>query len=104
MHFKQFIMTNKSWVGPNGETFPVPKDEGQGVIISAFQSRVFGFGMALGKEELEEVNKYREGKFYIDEEAAMATRQSEQKRPLTTSPFTQEFEYGKSNEGYWTTF
>ncbi len=27
--FKQFIMTNKLWVGPNGENVAVPKDDGQ---------------------------------------------------------------------------
>jgi hypothetical protein len=51
-------------------------------MISAFQSREFDFGMALDKEQLGEVNKYHEGKFYIDKEAAMATRQSKQKWPL----------------------
>ena len=95
-------MTNKSWVGPNGETVAVPKDDGQGLMISAFQSREFGFGMALNEEQLKEVNKYREGKLYTDQDAAMATRQHKQKKPLMTSPFIQEFEYGKNNDGYWT--
>jgi hypothetical protein len=37
--FKQFIMTNKPWIGPYGETVAVPKDDGQGLMISAIQSR-----------------------------------------------------------------
>jgi len=51
-------LTNKAWVGPNGETVAVPKDEGQGLMISAFQSHEFGFGMAVDNEQLKEVNRY----------------------------------------------
>jgi len=40
-------MTGKAWIGPNGEKAISPKDEGQGVMISAFQSRHEGFGMNL---------------------------------------------------------
>ncbi len=99
--FKQFLMTNKSWIGPNGETAPVPKDDGAGLMISAFWSRKFGFGLPLTEEQLNGENKHREGKMYVDEEAAIATWQSKVKRPLTTSPFIQEFEYGQSNQRYW---
>jgi hypothetical protein len=41
--FKQFLTTTKSWQAPNGETVLIPKDDGQGVMISAFQSREFSF-------------------------------------------------------------
>ncbi len=94
-------MTNKSWKGPNGETVPVPKDDGTGLMISIFQSREFGFGLPLTEQQLNGVNTHREGKMYIAEEAAIATRQSKVKRPLTTSPFIQQFEYRQSNQGYW---
>jgi predicted HTH domain antitoxin len=43
--FKQYLLTGKAWIGPNGEKAISPKDEGQGVMISAFQSRNDGFGM-----------------------------------------------------------
>jgi len=36
--FKQFTMSTTSWVGPNGEAVIVPKDDGLGVMITAFQS------------------------------------------------------------------
>ena len=36
--FKQFHVTKKAWMGPNGETVLIPKDDGQGVMISGFQS------------------------------------------------------------------
>jgi hypothetical protein len=71
-------------------------------MISAFQSREFGFGLPLTEQQLIDVNKHHKGKMYIDEEAAIATRQSKVKRPLTTSPFIQEFEYRQSNQRYWT--
>ncbi len=34
----------------------VPKYEGQGLMISAFQSREFGFGYWLNEEQLADVN------------------------------------------------
>jgi hypothetical protein len=78
--FKQFILTGKSRKGPNGETAVVPKDDRAGVMISVFQSHEFGFGLHLTYEQLKEVNKYCEGKFYLDADASMATRQSKQKK------------------------
>ena len=59
--FKQYLLTKKSWCGPDGELALVPKDEGQGVMISVLQSREFGFGMELTKEEMVKVNEYRKG-------------------------------------------
>ena len=58
---KQYTMSTKSWIGPNGETVPVPKDDGQGIMISAFQSREFGFGFDLTPYLLQEVNFYKAG-------------------------------------------
>jgi hypothetical protein len=40
-------MTYKSWKGPYGKTAPVPKDDGAGLMISAFLCREFGFGLPL---------------------------------------------------------
>ena len=42
--FKQYIFTSKNWITNEGITPLVPKDKGQGVMISAFQSRELGFG------------------------------------------------------------
>jgi len=42
--FRQFIFTNKAWVTPEGIRPLMPKDEGMGVMVSAFISREFGFG------------------------------------------------------------
>ena len=99
---KQYSFTHKSWNGPNREQALIPKDDGLGVMISAFVSREFGYGVALTSEELHCVNAERLGKKYKDETAAKKKRGNELKQPLTSSPFVLEFEYGASAEGYWT--
>lgn len=48
--FKQYLISKKAWSLPTGETQLVPKDDGAGVMISAFQSRDFGFGHPLINE------------------------------------------------------
>ncbi len=68
--FKQYLLTKKAWKLPPGETQLVPKEEGQGVMISAFQSKEFGFGMPLTVEQIQMVSEFRKGKKYKDEEAA----------------------------------
>ena len=102
--FKQFLMPGKQWYGPNQETYVVPKDDGMGVMISAFQSQEFGFGLPVTNEQLQEVNAKRAGQKYKDERAAVETRKGTQgfKQPLTESPFVREFEYGANSDGYWT--
>ena len=100
--FKQFQFTNKGWVSDEGVREILPKDKGMGVMISAFQSREFGFGMELSSEQLQQVNKKRNGEDYIDKSAAVLKRGTSQKQPLTSSPFYIEFEYGAQKEGYWT--
>jgi hypothetical protein len=45
--FKQYSLSKKYWVAPDGQWVLVPKDEGQGVMVSAIQSREFGFGLEL---------------------------------------------------------
>jgi hypothetical protein len=67
---KKFTLTIKGWVGPNGETAIVPKDDGAGIMLSAFQSREFGFGLEMSEQDLELVNEYQKDKNYQDEAAA----------------------------------
>ena len=100
--FKQFQFTNKSWVSDDGTHKILPKDKGMGVMISAFQSREFGFGRPLTEDELRRVNEKRKGEKYVDTEAAVLKRGTADKQPLTSSPFYVEFEYGAQKEGYWT--
>jgi hypothetical protein len=103
--FKQYIFTTKVWQY-QGQKRLLPKDEGMGVMVSAFQSREFGFGYELREEDLEIVNAYRQThNTYTDTAAAkVVNNNSDQKKPLTldTNPFCLEFEYGSTAEGYWT--
>ena len=81
----------------------ISKDEGLGIMISAFQSREFGFGYrALSPAELNEINKRRVGKSYLDVDAARKVLESHIKKPLKNNPFCVFFEYGKNKAGYWT--
>ena len=100
--FKQFIFRNKCWNRPNGESPLMPKDEGQGLMVSGFVSREYGFNMALSDDQLRKVNKHRENKHYIDEDAAKSKTGTSKKANLKHSPFRCDLEYGANNEGYWT--
>ena len=42
--FKQSIFTHGAWVLPDGTKQLIPKDEGQGVMLSSFVSRELGYG------------------------------------------------------------
>ena len=103
--FKQYALTSKSWAAPDGTTALVPKDDGQGVMVSAFQSREFGFGFRkLTTTEVEKINaEKRHNCEYIDKTAAVSKRGSANKKPFTINcnPFCVEFEYGANKEGYW---
>ena len=68
--FKQYSLTKKAWIGPNGEAAIIPKDEVLGIRISTFTSREFRFGMELSGEQLARVNGFHEGKKYTDEQVA----------------------------------
>ena len=101
MYFKQYSFTKKAWKSSDGSMALIPKDEGAGVMISAFVSREFGYGFELNNEDLVKVNTYRRGKQYSDRDAARKKMGNANKKPLTTSPFVIKFEYGVQGEGYW---
>ena len=69
---KQYAFTTKAWTCPDGTRGLIPKDEGAGVMISAFASRECGFGIDMSPEDLARVNETRNGKTYSDEVAAKA--------------------------------
>jgi hypothetical protein len=98
--FKQYTMSTKSWAGPNKETMPVPKDDGQDIMISAFQSSEFGFSFDLTPDLLKEVNLTRQGKSYEYSKAVFSKQGNVAKQPLTSTPFVIKFEYGANNDGY----
>jgi hypothetical protein len=49
--YKQYKLTKKTWMLPSRERQHVPKDEGQGVMISMMQLKEFGFGTPLSEEQ-----------------------------------------------------
>jgi hypothetical protein len=94
------VSKKKHWVSPCGTQVLVQKDEGQGVMMSAFQSREFCFGFIMSPEKLQQVNNVKRGKKYKKEEAAISRLGTAYKMDLLKSPFIKGFEYGASNEGY----
>ncbi len=45
--FKQYLINGKTWCMSDGTKPLLPKDEGQGLMVSAFTSRDLGFGLNL---------------------------------------------------------
>ncbi|KAG7347878.1 hypothetical protein IV203_016583 [Nitzschia inconspicua] len=74
--FFQNLVCSKNWVGSNGERPLLPKSEGDGVMLSAFQSRLNGFGREMSTDELQKVNEERLNKTYWDGEAALEVLKS----------------------------
>ena len=68
---KQYLFSLNSWTLPDGTKPLLPKDEGCGVMLSAFRSRELGFRFVVPENVLFEVSKIRENKDYSDEAAAM---------------------------------
>ncbi|KAG7339826.1 hypothetical protein IV203_028287 [Nitzschia inconspicua] len=99
--FFQNLVCSKNWVVSNGERPLLPKSEGDGVMLSAFQSRLTGFGREMSTDELQKVNEQRLNKTYWDGEAALEVLKSTSKPPLTASPFVRKLLIGINNEGYW---
>ncbi len=100
---KQYCFTAKSWTAPTGQKAIIPKDDGTGVMISAF-----GFSLRLSQQQLQKVNEARQATKYSDQEAAKEIRGKifkesldNFKDPLDNSPFVLQFEYGANNQGYW---
>jgi hypothetical protein len=49
-------MTGKHWKAPNGAVVLILQDDGQGVMISAFQSQEFRFGVHINENVLTLIN------------------------------------------------
>ncbi|KAG7345273.1 hypothetical protein IV203_032804 [Nitzschia inconspicua] len=101
MDLTQFEKKQSNLVGSNGERPLLPKSKGDGKMLSAFQSRLTGFGREMSTDELQKVNEQRLNKTYWDGEAALEVLKSTSKPPLTASPFVRKLLIGINNEGYW---
>ena len=64
----------------------MPKDEGQGLMVSVFVSRDYGFNWTLTEHQLNKVNKFRKDKDYMDVESAKAKMET-QKRTIKIITF-----------------
>ena len=98
---KQFILSKKSWYGPNGEAALLRKEEGLGIMLSGLMSREFGWGFPMSPEQLAMVNQKRLNENYLYAQSVIKKRGNAAKPPLSTSPFVLEFEYGINAQGYW---
>jgi hypothetical protein len=56
--FHQYCLQTPQLVGPNGARPLLPENNGYGLMVSAFQSQEFGFGMNRSKRDLEIVNEH----------------------------------------------
>jgi len=77
------------------------KGGGTGRMVSGMQSYAFGYGLAISDEDLQRINALRDGESYADVEAASELQGDAFKKPLTGSPFSVLFDYGKGKSGYW---
>ena len=101
--FNQFAFGSKQWVGKAGEMAFIPKSNGAGVMISAFQGKEFGFGMKVTKDQLIKINeKRRRDGEYFDKVADMDVLDTTKKNNFGESPFIRKLWYGSNNKGYWT--
>jgi hypothetical protein len=87
--FWQFIFTGMAWIGVKGELPIIPKDEGFGIMMSAFQSREFGFSFQLTSDDLKSINEYRSfhRPHYTEIDSAIKIIGSTEKKELSESPF-----------------
>jgi len=92
------------WVGPHKESPLLPKSKGEGQMISGMQSKDFGFGLQISKEQLTLINASHLGQNYCDTTAAMETYRSVEKKPLSELPFLLAITIGMNNNGYWTSY
>ena len=102
--YKQYQFRAGRWTTPTGKAAILPKDEGAGVMISAFQCRELGILRIedISAEDLVRINMYRRKSHYQDKEAAVKVNKLSTKPALSESPFIVRFNYGANEDGYWT--
>jgi len=99
--FSQFLLSSKMCVEANKELPLLPKLEGEGQMISAFQSRYFGFGLQISEDQLSIINERCCQQNYINTVAATEVFGSIKKKSLLESLFIQSITIGVNNNGYW---
>ena len=89
MYFKRYQHTNKVCVSDKWTTRIVSKDDGIGIMISAFQSRELGFSHRdFIEEELRKINEHRRSTGYLDQDSVRKVHGSNiRKKDLAHNPF-----------------
>jgi hypothetical protein len=95
--FSQFSFIGMQWVGPSRKRSILPTNDGMGVMVSAFQSREFGWGMKISDEQMARINQRQIQQDYFDKVASNGVHGSKKKAPLTMSPFICLFEFRGRN-------
>ena len=75
------------WIVPYGEREIIPKRNGLGVMVLAFQSIEAGFGIEISNAIVKLINKKHDGKHYFDKVSAQDIHNTSEKAPLTKSSF-----------------
>jgi len=89
--FSQFLLTTKLWVGPHKVAPLLPKSEGEEQMISAMQSRGFGFDLPIPEDKLTQINELQKEQNYLNTTAATEVFGCVKKKPLVNHHF-----YGQS--------
>jgi hypothetical protein len=53
-----YCLWTRQWVGSNGARPLLPKSDGYGLMVLAFQSREWGFAMKLSERDLKIVSEH----------------------------------------------
>ena len=86
-------LNNNTWY-VNDQANLRSKGMGVGIMVSSFCLRKFGFGMKITENDLEKVNTYWRGKYYVKEEATTFLNGSASKGDLKESPVLRLLEHG----------
>ena len=92
----QYLLSSKVWY-INGACGLRKKGNGPGIMVSAFVSEQFGFGMPLSPSQLSKVNDWRASKMGPNPDECTKKRY----KPLTESPALRFLKYGKNRDGWW---
>ena len=101
--YHQYLFGKKSWTGPEGYNFILPKGVGEILMISGYQAREFGLGLGklLSPATVKEINDKRRNCEYKSKEDAMLICGGVKKQDLTDDPCLRFFRSGMNHDGYW---
>ena len=101
--YHQYLFGKKSWTGPEGYNFLLPKGVGEIIMISGYQAREFGLGLGelLTPSVMNGINLKRKDIDYKSEDDALLINGDIKKKDLTDDPCLRYFRSGINHDGYW---